>query len=294
MKRIIEYRVTGPDKTGVSPSTRQWGGMQYEDKATEIIFNIGELHSEDIEGIVWRIDFDSSSAGYSAGKILEVIDGMVSRLLEYDMTRFGGEIQVTLIGTKLNEDCEQESIAYFIPVKVYLTEVEQHGESAEEIAPSISGAEASALDAAARAKESEETAKKAADEAKEANEKTQTARISLEKDAVFVFLGGDARQRARVVEIVIDGDLSQTSENAVQNKVITGKIDELSDAGSQIREEIEGISQDAKEYADGAAADALEGAKSYFDGRIIVSESQPSVETTADGVIWIKPITEVV
>ena len=108
-----------------------------------------------------------------------------------------------------------------------------------------------------------------------------------------MFLGGDAKQRARVVEMVIDGNLSQTSENAVQNKVITEKIGELSDVDSQLREDVKNISRDAKEYADGAAANALKGAKSYFDGRIIVSESQPS-EEAVDGVIWIKPITEVV
>ena len=230
MKRKIEYKVSGGGR--VLPSARQWGGMQYEDNATELVFDISDTEVKK-EGILWRIDFNSSAAGYNPSETLTVEGGKVKRLLPYDMTRCGGEIQVTLIGTEVDGEDKELSIAYSVPVTVYLTDVEQHEESAKEMAPRISAAEASAVDAAKRAKQSEEAAAESAEIAEEAKLKTEEARFALEEGATFVFQGGDAKSENEV-DLVVDGELSEVSENPVQNKVVSKKLKEMAAAAGKI------------------------------------------------------------
>lgn len=237
MKRKIEYKIS--DGGRVSPSTRQWGGMQYEDNATELVFDISDTEVKK-EGILWRIDFNSSAAGYNPSETLMVEGGKVKRLLPYDMTRCGGEIQVTLIGTEVDGEGQELSIAYSIPVTVYLTDVEQHEESAKEMAPRISAAEASAVDAAKRAKQSEEAAAESAELAEEAKSVTEEARFALEEGATFVFQGGDATSENEV-DLVVDGELSKVSENPVQNKAVTLKLNELEQKGAELEEGIEAV-----------------------------------------------------
>ena len=241
MKRKIEYKIS--DGGRVSPSTRQWGGMQYEDNATELVFDISDTEVKK-EGILWRIDFNSSAAGYNPSETLAVEGGKVKRLLPYDMTRCGGEIQVTLIGTEVDLEGQELSIAYSIPVTVYLTDVEQHEESAKEMAPRISAAEASAVDAAKRAKQSEEFAAESAQIAEQAKSVTEEARFALEEGATFVFQGGDATSENEV-DLVVDSALSKVSENPVQNKAVTLKLNELEQKGAELEQDIKAVQNTA-------------------------------------------------
>ena len=50
--------------------------------------------------------------------------------------------------------------------------------------------------------------------------------VSLDEDSEFVFVGGNAESSSKI-ELVIDDELSQVSENAVQNKAVTKAIKEL-------------------------------------------------------------------
>lgn len=50
--------------------------------------------------------------------------------------------------------------------------------------------------------------------------------VSLEENSEVVFVGGGA-EGSSTVDLVIDGELSQVSENAVQNKAVTKAIKEL-------------------------------------------------------------------
>ena len=258
MKRKIEYKVSGGGR--VLPSARQWGGMQYEDRATELVFDISDTEIKK-EEILWRIDFNSSAAGYNPSETLTVEGGKVKRLLPYDMTRCGGEVQVTLIGTEVDLEGKEQSIAYSVPVTVYLTEVEQDEESAKELAPRISAAEASARDAAEEAKRSEEAAAESAEIAEEAKLKTEEARFALEEGAVFVFQGGDATSENEV-DLVVDGELSENSENAVQNKAVTSKFREIEQKGADLEahfeesiEAVQSIAEDNRQSIEAARED---------------------------------------
>ena len=295
MKRKIEYKVTGGGR--VSPSTRQWGGMQYEDRATELVFDISDTEVKK-EGILWRIDFNSSAAGYNPSETLTVEGGRVKRLLPYDMTRCGGEIQVTLIGTEVDLEGKEQSIAYSVPVTVYLTEVEQDEDSEGKIAESLSAMENSVkkmtetvedigadvsgkydylkdiyteaevidrhideikesgavyvgsgempewanvqIDPEGNVLDADELTqvREAAEAVMVAKDKTEEARFALEEGAVFVFQGGDAKSENEV-DLVVDGELSENSENAVQNKAVTSKLNELEQKGAELEARFE-------------------------------------------------------
>lgn len=288
MKRKIEYKVS--DGGRVSPSTRQWGGMQYEDNATEIVFDISDTEVKK-EGILWRIDFNSSAAGYNPSETLTVEDGKVKRLLPYDMTRCGGEIQVTLVGTEVGMDGEEQSIAYSVPVTIYLTDVEQDEDSEGKIAESLTAIENSVKTMTERLEDigedvsgkydylkdiytEAEIIDRHIDEIKEsgkvyvgsgempewaniqidpegnvldadeltqvreaaeavmvAKAETEEARFALEEGSVFVFQGGDAKSENEV-DLVVDGELSEVSENAVQNKAVSLRFKEIEQNGT--------------------------------------------------------------
>lgn len=225
MEREILYKVT---ENAVLPSTKQWGGMQYEDNATGIAFDISEIITEDV---VWRIDFDSAGAGYNPSENLTVENGRVSRFIPYDMTRCGGEIQVTLVGTLIDGLGKAARIVYSVPVTVYLTEVERHEESEDKVALSVSAAEKSALDAADRSARSADEAEQSAEAAKSAQIKTEESMLALEAGSTVIFQGGNASSRF-AVDIAVDGEMSEASENPVQNRAVFERFEEqdLTDA----------------------------------------------------------------
>ena len=170
MIRTIKYTVSDDFKS-VSPASKQWAGMQFEDNATTVAFVIPSTADNDI---LWRIDFDSPSSGYDPSENLTVKNGEVSRSLPYKMTRYGGEVQVALVGTTVNSDNKAVKVVYSIPVVLYFTDVEQHDEGAA--AENISAAEKSAIQAASFAESAAEKAKASADDAKDSVSKATAAK----------------------------------------------------------------------------------------------------------------------
>lgn len=221
MVRKIYYTVA-KDGNSISPSKKMFGGMQYEDNATVISFMIDpDMTGDDM---IWRIDFDSAEAGYDPG---EGIQGSVvfERPLPYKFTRFGGDVQATLVGTKVNENLEPVKVVYSIPVFVYLKKVDKHEETDDIIALNVSASEAKAAASARAAKEAEENAATSASSAEDAMEQTLAAKKVLEEDSVFVFRGGGA-DGGGVVELVVEDFLSETSTNPPTNRVVALKLQE--------------------------------------------------------------------
>jgi hypothetical protein len=208
MIRSINYRV---DEKSIYPSNKQWFGMQYEDGATEIGFDVSNMPS--YGDYLWRIDFDQVTAGYSAGISEKVTEGKISRLLPYDMTRFGGDVQITLVGTLDGE------IVYSIPVSGYLKAVQKSEPSEDKQAIDISSAEHSARQSAANAMDAAERAEISAEEAKKSEELTEDARRILEEGTEFVFMGGDAKSKHKV-NLVVDDKLTEHGTNPVEGQVI--------------------------------------------------------------------------
>lgn len=265
--REILYTVT--DEGRVSPSTRQWGGVQYEDNITDVAFDVSTI---DLVDMLWRIDFDSPEAGYDPGDLLDVTDGLLKRAIPYKMTRFGGEMQVTLVGTHMAEGDAPNAVAYSIPVKVYFTEVERHEETEDQAARNVSASEKAAKDAAEEA----ERSKRCAEEAVEAIKKTQDSvdaadkntRQSAEEAAASALL---ATQHAANVEIAVHtaqncadlaGAAAQSADDSA--KIASKASDEASDRAGEAKlaadkateamETITGVS--------GVVANALKGSAS--------------------------------
>ena len=95
--RKIEYSVS---LMGVSPSTHQWGGVQYEDNATEVVYEFEPEYLEklgELENYLFRIDFNSASAGYEPSENLTITDGKISRTIPKKLTQYGGQITSTLV-----------------------------------------------------------------------------------------------------------------------------------------------------------------------------------------------------
>ena len=60
MIREIRYKIS-EDTKSIEPKTRQWAGMQYEDNATEIVFDLSELIKK-VGIYAARLDFNSAAA----------------------------------------------------------------------------------------------------------------------------------------------------------------------------------------------------------------------------------------
>ena len=78
MIREIKYTILDDNSSQkIEPSTKQWAGMQYENNATKVSFDITALvggENPKISNPVCRIDFNSSSAGYNPSENLAPVD----------------------------------------------------------------------------------------------------------------------------------------------------------------------------------------------------------------------------
>ncbi len=94
MIREIRYKIS-EDTKSIEPKTRQWAGMQYEDNATEVVFDISALG---ITNALCRIDFNSVTAGYFPSENLTP-DSMpsVRRGIPKYLTQYGGELEAVAV-----------------------------------------------------------------------------------------------------------------------------------------------------------------------------------------------------
>lgn len=221
MIRTITYTVT-KDTRGITPNTIQWAGMQYEDCATEVIFDLSTLDRP--QGYNYRIDFNSDGAGYHPSENLTSNNGKISRKIPKFITQYGGELQVTAVVTSE----KPTEVIYSYPVKVRFTPVEksQHGD--ETVEGNISMMEASVKDMTRRCEDASSDAARFAKSAENDRALTEEARFALEHNSEFVFLGGDASGSVST-ELVVDGVMSDTSENPVMNKTIKAYVDRAKD-----------------------------------------------------------------
>lgn len=212
MIREIKFTVSA-DTGSISPAVRQWGGMQYEDKATNVVFDISSIN---LKNALYRIDFNSPSAGYQPSVNLVASGGVISRMIPKLVTQFGGEVQVTAVITECDDSGEPTGVCYSFPVIVYFTDVQKSRQGEVSVEENISEMQRNVTEMTQRAEA-------AADTAEVAKEKTLNAKAALEGGAEIVFLGGDA-QSAIDIDLAIDDVLSVASENAVQNKPVAKEI----------------------------------------------------------------------
>lgn len=110
--------------SGVKPASYQWGGVQYEDNATEVNFVLdAEYFSLINEGggtVKYRIDFSSALAGYQPSENLIISECAVTRTIPKTITQYGGEFVCNLVITRFFDDDTQEEILT-LPVTLFFT-----------------------------------------------------------------------------------------------------------------------------------------------------------------------------
>ena len=237
MIRVVNFTV---DSDGISPATKQFGGVQGEHRATELIFTIQEalfsnLEAQVVNGakLIYRFDGYDGEGGFCRSGTSDLTTTRVTYPLENWLTKFGGVVKVVLVISLLKNDTTEMEL-YSFPALLQLKSLpegrEVEGESYESM---------SVL--AQVAKDSASTAVSSAETAVEAKEKTELARAALEGGTLWVFDGGDAEGNVDLngdgeanvntadIKFVVDGEMSDKSDNAVKNKVIKSYIDNLID-----------------------------------------------------------------
>lgn len=140
MTRKILFKISEETRT-ISPSTRQWAGMQYENNATEVVFDLSALN---LTNALCRIDFNSVIAGYQPSENLTPDEnGYISRSIPEYITQYGEELQVTAVVTFTDEGGAAICEVLSFPATLYFTEVERDELGETEITQNISEMEES-------------------------------------------------------------------------------------------------------------------------------------------------------
>lgn len=147
MLREILYTVS-KDTKSISPSGKQWAGMQYEDNATELIFDLSSVIAE-LEGngitkdrMLFKVNLNSFAAGYDPSENLTPdTNNQIKRLIPKKITQYGGEITVTAEITVIDAEGNATGEIYSYPVIVSLTAQEKGNAAPNEVVPNISAAE---------------------------------------------------------------------------------------------------------------------------------------------------------
>jgi hypothetical protein len=149
MIREIKYKILGEGNSQkIEPANKQWAGMQYENDATNVIFDISKLIGK-VENPVCRIDFNSPSAGYDPSEniIAEQINGdyIISRRIPSSFTQYGGSMQITAVITEGKDETraitDESMVAYSYPVDIYFTSVKKEALSNSSIITNLSAME---------------------------------------------------------------------------------------------------------------------------------------------------------
>ncbi len=191
--RKIEIKVS--NITEPKNTERIWAGIQYEDNATEIVFDVSSV---DIAKALYRIDFDSNGAGYHPSKNLDVSGGKISRKIPKLITNYGGEAEAAAVITELDSAGKETGTVYSYPVILYFTPVQKSEYGNETVEGNISEMEESVKIMCEATEKNAETATNAARSALDSKIKTEDARFSLEHGSEFVFVGGNAEKTSRV------------------------------------------------------------------------------------------------
>lgn len=124
MVRKIEYAVS---ESGIVPAVSQFGGVQSEHKATELVFKIADelwaklqsLKSSKGGRLVYRIDGYDGEGGEHNSNTADLVQS-ISYLLEEGLTFAGGNIRAVLVITLIKED-KTEMELYSFPALLKLT-----------------------------------------------------------------------------------------------------------------------------------------------------------------------------
>lgn len=220
-------------KKGVSPSVIHNAGVRSEHNATELKFVLdsdaqSSLNGEQGNGktLYYRFDAYDGTGNKCSTEPKQVTSLSQSFLftLENWLTKNGINIKVCLVLTAVKNN-ETAVEVFSGEVELQLKNISEGEDISGENEESISSLCIATKEAAMRAEKAEQSAAASEEACNEAKEKTLEARLALEEGAVWIFDGGTA-----VVKVdeqrMIDGAMSDTSTNAVQNKVAKKYVDD--------------------------------------------------------------------
>lgn len=221
--RKFEFTVK---EDGITPATEQRAGIQSEHGATRLVFNIDDklyaklLTEKGGNSLVYRFDCYDNVGGTVRSDTKALESPKVSFDIGENLTRHGGRAAVYLIVSVYNSDDKTELELLSYPAKLRFESIPPAG--------SDNGEERESFSTLAEvAKNSAESAAASASAAKTAQGKTEVAQRALESGSEFFFDGGDSSGHAKV-EFVVDSELSESSENPIENKAVALKFKELS------------------------------------------------------------------
>ena len=252
--RTVSYAVTA---NGITPATKQPGGVQGEHNATKLTFNIGSelwdsLQSHITGGgeLIYRIDgYDGEgSVGRSD---THTLTQNIDYLLEEWLTRSGGTIKAILVISLLDDDVTEMEL-YSFPAILQLKAMPNSGEDADtDLRESLSVL-------AQVAKNASESAVTSADSVHTDRLLTEEARIALESGAEIIFDGGDDEDTEEIeVDLVIDSALSLVSKNPVQNKVVALELSNIESSLADIDDDVAEIQTELEALSDAVSVDFI-------------------------------------
>lgn len=220
--RKFEFTVK---EDGITPATEQRAGIQSEHGATQLVFNIDDrlysklLTEKGENSLVYRFDCYDSVGGTVRSDTKTLESSAVNLDIGENLTRHGGKAAVYLIVSAYNSDDKTELELLSYPAKLRFENIPPAGSDNGEERESLSILAEAAKNAAERAADSKSAAETA-------QSKTEHAQRALESGSEFFFDGGDSSGYAKA-GLIVDSELSETSENPVENKAVTLKIKEL-------------------------------------------------------------------
>jgi hypothetical protein len=171
--RTISYKIN--NLSTVTPFPPQWGGIQGEDNATRVEYEVDWQEIGAITEGKARIDFNSPTAGYDPSKHYDVNDTL-ARDIPIKMTQSGGQITSTLVIENA------DGIVLSIPSVIYFTPAKKQD---GRVIAYLSGFEQSILESVAEAREIKEETEKIKEDAQnaaiasESSAQTASAQVTL-------------------------------------------------------------------------------------------------------------------
>ena len=221
--RTISYSVKSD---GISPNTEQQAGLQSEHAVTQLVFTLDStlyqaLLSEkgETDTLVYRFDCCDSMGGAVKTEPSVLTSDTVSFTVGENLTRSGGKARVYLVISRYNAEEKTETELLSFPAKLRFENVPETDSDNGNSRESLSTLTEAAKNAAARAEQS-------ADTAVEAQGKTEAARLAIEGDSTVIF-DGNGTFGEMDVDFVVDTVLSKASDNAIANKAVAAKFEDI-------------------------------------------------------------------
>lgn len=196
---------------GISPSTVVPAGVQGDDKAIMLVFDVSALELDLSDRL--RIDVENGVGGFYSSTELLRVNNKVSFELPFDVTRFGGIAKLFLIVSSFSEGVEQK-IKYSLPARICFESSAVETTGYDKVNKSLTGIVYECEKLVDNAKQSEQNALESANNAAEYELNAREYMINAENSA----------NRIENMLIPQNFDVQLNVEKTVSSDRISGQI----------------------------------------------------------------------